>query len=74
MISISPLEMIVKNNKNQIKKHLAINEVSILRQVDKLSLSIDNGSKKIIKRLVSDGVLVSTPAELTYNLSVHGQF
>ena len=32
LISISPLEMIVKNNNNQIKKSLAINEVSILRQ------------------------------------------
>ena len=32
MITISPLEMIVKNNKNQNKKNLAINEVSILRQ------------------------------------------
>ena len=32
MISISPLEMIVKNKKNQIKKSLAINEVSVLRQ------------------------------------------
>ena len=27
MISISPLEMIVKNKNNQIKKSLAINEV-----------------------------------------------
>ena len=32
MISISPLEMIAKNKKNQIKKYLAINEVSVLRQ------------------------------------------
>ena len=32
MISISPLEMSVKNKSNQIKKSLAINEVSILRQ------------------------------------------
>ena len=31
MISISPLEMTVKNNNNQIRKSLAINEVSILR-------------------------------------------
>ena len=74
MISISPLQMIVKNNKRQIKKHLAINEVSILRQSRQAaSLSIKHGSKQIIKKLVSDGVLVSTPAGSTaYNLSVHG--
>ena len=74
MISISPLEMTVTNNKNQNKKHLAINEVSILRQSRQAaSLSISSGSKQIIKRLVSDGVLVSTPAGSTaYNLSVHG--
>ncbi len=74
VITISPLEMIVKNNKNQIRKHLAINEVSILRQSRQAaSLSINHGSKQVIKRLVSDGVLVSTPAGSTaYNLSVHG--
>ena len=74
VITISPLEMTVKNNKNQIRKHLAINEVSILRQSRQAaSLSINNGSKKVIKELVSDGVLVSTPAGSTaYNLSVHG--
>ena len=73
-ISISPLEMQVRNNKNQIKKHIAINEVSILRQSRQAaSLSINHGSKQVIKKLVSDGVLVSTPAGSTaYNLSVHG--
>ena len=74
MISISPLEMIVKNKNNQIRKSLAINEVSVLRQSRQAaSLSIKQGSRKIIKNLVSDGVLVSTPAGSTaYNLSVHG--
>ena len=73
-VTISPLEMIVRNGKNQTRKYLAINEVSILRQSRQAaSLSIHYGSKQIIKRLVSDGVLVSTPAGSTaYNLSVHG--
>ena len=47
MISISPLEMTVKNSKNQIKKHIAINEVSILRQSRQAaSLSINMVQKK----------------------------
>ena len=74
MITILPLEMTVKNNKNQIKKYLAINEVSILRQSRQAAfLSIEYDSKQLIKKLVSDGVLVCTPAGSTaYNLSVHG--
>ena len=72
-ISISPLEMTVVGQ-NNIKKYLAINEVSILRQSRQAAnLSIKNNSKYIIKKLVSDGVLVSTPAGSTaYNLSVYG--
>ena len=74
LVTISPLEMIVKKKNNQTKKTIAINEVSVLRQSRQAaSLSIKQGSKQIIKKLVSDGVLVSTPAGSTaYNLSVHG--
>ena len=74
MISISPLEMIVRSNSKVIKKYLAINEVSILRQSRQAaSLNVKYGSRLIIKNLVSDGILISTPAGSTaYNLSVHG--
>ena len=74
LVTISPLEMTVKTKTNAVKKSIAINEVSILRQSRQAaSLSILNGSRTIIKNLVSDGVLISTPAGSTaYNLSVHG--
>tara|TARA_Y100000590_G_C15223005_1_gene826980 strand:- start:44 stop:682 length:639 start_codon:yes stop_codon:yes gene_type:complete len=73
-VAISPLEMTVKNKFNTTKKSIAINEVSVLRQSRQTaSLSISIGSNQLIKKLVSDGVIVSTPAGTTaYNLSVHG--
>ena len=72
--TISPIDMFVRTKKNFNKKFLAINEVSILRQSKQTAkLSIKCDSKFIIKNLISDGVLVSTPAGSTgYNLSVHG--
>ena len=73
-IKISPLTMKVKTKTGSTKKGIAINEVSILRQSRQAaSLKIIQGKKQIIKELISDGVLVSTPAGSTaYNLPVHG--
>jgi len=66
--------MTVKTKRNKRIKEIAINDVSLFRQSKQTSsLEIKNKNKIIIKKLTSDGVLVSTPAGSTaYNLSVHG--
>jgi len=73
-VKIHPLQMRVITKNAQLKESIAINEVSILRQGKQASsISITSNKKNIIKKLVSDGVLVSTPAGSTaYNLSAHG--
>jgi NAD+ kinase len=73
-ITISALEMHATTKLNKKKRAIAINEVSLLRQSRQAaSLQILSGKKVLIKKLISDGILISTPAGSTaYNLSVHG--
>ena len=73
-IKIHPLQMNVKTKSDQVKRSIAINEVSILRQSKQASsISITSNKNNIIKNLISDGVLVSTPAGSTaHNLYAHG--
>jgi NAD+ kinase len=71
---INPLEIISFNNKIQKKPLIAVNEVCLFRQTKQaVSLKLEVEKKTIIKKLIGDGVLVSSPAGSTaYNLSVHG--
>ena len=74
LVSISPLEMKALTKRNKTLSAIAINEVSLLRQGRQTAaLKVSIGKRILIQKLISDGVLVSTPAGSTaYNLSIHG--
>ncbi|MHA1518189.1 MAG: NAD kinase [Alphaproteobacteria bacterium] len=71
---IHPLRMTVRDVNRQTNEALAINEVSLFRQIHqaaKLKIAVDGTTR--LDELICDGVLVATPAGSTaYNLSAHG--
>jgi NAD+ kinase len=71
---IHPLRMVVRDRSGETHEALAINEVSLFRQIHqaaKLKIGVDGTTR--LGELICDGVLVATPAGSTaYNLSAHG--
>ena len=71
---IHPLAMRAVDQAGQTHEALAINEVSLFREIyqaAKLKISIDGRAR--LEELICDGVLVATPAGSTaYNLSAYG--
>ncbi len=74
MTEINPLKMSVTDISGKEHTEIAINEVALTRttyQAAKLKISINN--KVRLHELISDGLLISTPAGSTaYNLSADG--
>jgi len=73
-VVLHPLRMHAVTRTGAVEEGLALNEVSLLRQLRqtaKIRITIDGRVR--LQELVCDGVLVSTPAGSTaYNLSAHG--
>ncbi len=71
---LHPLRMRAITDAGRVEEALAINEVSLLRelrQAAKIRISVDGRIR--LPELICDGVLVATPAGSTaYNLSAHG--
>lgn len=73
-VTLSPLKMVAVDMDGNEHHHLAINEVSLLRQTAqtaKIRILVDG--KERMPELSCDGVMVATSAGSTaYNLSAHG--
>ena len=74
LTTIYPLQISTTSKGKNRKSFLAINELSLLRQSKQTAfLQLRTNNRLLIKKLIGDGVLLSTPAGSTaYNLSVHG--
>jgi NAD+ kinase len=73
-VRVNPLLADITTRSGQTHRLPAINEISLLRetrQAAKIEVMVDG--RTMLPELISDGVLVSTPAGSTaYNLSAHG--
>ena len=73
-VVLHPLEMKAVDEQGILRRAIAFNEVSLLResrQAAKLRISVDGVVR--IEELMADGMLVATPVGSTaYNLSAHG--
>lgn len=71
---LHPLRMSAVTSTGRVEEALALNEVSLLRelrQAAKIRITVDGRVR--LAELICDGILVSTPAGSTaYNLSAHG--
>lgn len=73
-VVLHPLRMHAITGTGAVEEALALNEVSLLRQLGqtaKIRITIDGQVR--LPELICDGILISTPAGSTaYNLSAHG--
>jgi NAD+ kinase len=71
---LHPLRMHAVTDTGRVEESLALNEVSLLRQLRqaaKIRITVDGRVR--LPELICDGILISTPAGSTaYNLSAHG--
>jgi NAD+ kinase len=73
-VTLHPLEMTTWDERGEVERAIAFNEVSLLRETRqgaKLRISVDGVIR--LEELMADGILLSTPVGSTaYNLSAQG--